>query len=151
MISQAVYNGVYTRFFDVIKRSQKFPFLFSFYAGGLTTVALWQVWIKPRLIDEEELCFPCVLARTFCLLMLTGTLSPLVSGPWLVHFMVSFHKYLLVLLVYYCSIVKGFSSSNNLATLHCPIFALIWPFTINGLRIFPSSRADNSLIESYSS
>lgn len=85
-----MYNGIYTRFMDVFRRTHKAPFILPFYSSGMTSVAVWHWLVRSDMFSESQICSSCILAKSYAVMIGSGIVLPFLTTPWLVQFFVSF-------------------------------------------------------------
>lgn len=90
IVGAGSFSHVNWSFREIFNRSSKMPFVLAFYTGCLTSVGFWTWLVRGSLIDEDVPCTPCVLLRAYGTMVLSGIGMPILTTPWLVHFMVSF-------------------------------------------------------------
>jgi hypothetical protein len=99
IVSKAFYDHINVGFFEVIRRTTKAPFVLGFYTGGISTLMLWQGFVKTPMMNEEDPCAPCLLAGSYFSMAMGGIALPMMTIPWIVHYMVTLLIYLFIRLV----------------------------------------------------
>lgn len=89
MVSSGYFHGVYTNSWEVFRRAPKMPSVLGFYSSALMSIGLWQWAVNRSLIEEEAPCFTCVLAKSYGVMAACGLLMPMVTTPWIIHYLVS--------------------------------------------------------------
>ncbi|KAI6190553.1 hypothetical protein M3Y97_00130500 [Aphelenchoides bicaudatus] len=87
IVAVGSYNYLNGSFREIFNRSPKMPFVFAFYTGCLTSLGFWHWSVRRSLIDEEKPCASCVLAKAYGTMVISGIGMPVLTTPWLVHFM----------------------------------------------------------------
>ncbi|KAK5985084.1 hypothetical protein GCK32_006094, partial [Trichostrongylus colubriformis] len=77
-------------FLEAIRECPKSPFVFGVYSSGIAYYALRQILVAPDILTEKKPCSSCVLTTSVLIALGTGVLVPLMSTPYLCHYIVSF-------------------------------------------------------------
>jgi len=90
LVAKAFYDHINVGFWETINRTTKAPFILAFYTGCLTTIGLWQLFVKTPMINEEAPSASRILVGSYASMVVGGVAMPLLTTPWIVHYIVSY-------------------------------------------------------------
>jgi len=89
LVAKAFYDHINVGFWETINRTTKAPFILAFYTGCLTTIGLWQLFVKTPMINEEAPSASRILVGSYASMVVGGVAMPLLTTPWIVHYIAS--------------------------------------------------------------